>query len=237
MNSTFPVNLLGSRQNLKSAEAAGEGYPERSSLPINAIGTAVAALLGSHFPNTNYFALLAPPHQADVWAAGALPWSRHRSSSPSCWPPCWFLCAISPVNGSSSLRLLPDQSYESHDCSIVFCPTIFGSTMFGPTVVSQIVVSPTVASSIIASPTVASPTVVRPTIVSLMFSGWMLAGSAREACPPARSTPNQAQPAGHPPWHDGSKQLQALPLSGGKVRTRLIRSHAAGVSSPGTRLD
>ena len=51
MNSTFPVNLLGSRQNLKSAEAAGEGYPERSSLPINAIGTAVAALLGSHFPN------------------------------------------------------------------------------------------------------------------------------------------------------------------------------------------
>jgi hypothetical protein len=232
MNSTFPVNLLGSRQNLKSAEAAGEGYPERSSLPINAIGTAVAALLGSHFPNTNYFALLAPPHQADVWAAGALPWSRHRSSSPSCWPPCWFLCAISPVNGSSSLRLLPDQSYESHDCSIVFCPTIFGPTMFGPTVVSQIVVSPTVASSIIAS-----PTVVRPTIVSLMFSGWMLAGSAREACPPARSTPNQAQPAGHPPWHDGSKQLQAPPLSGGKVRTRLIRSHAAGVSSPGTRLD
>ena len=61
MNSTFPVNLLGSRQNLKSAEAAGEGYPERSSLPIKAIGTAVAALLGSHFPNTNYFALLAPP--------------------------------------------------------------------------------------------------------------------------------------------------------------------------------
>jgi hypothetical protein len=222
MNSTFPVNLLGSRQNLKSAEAAGEGYPERSSLPINAIGTAVAALLGSHFPNTNYFALLAPPHQADVWAAGALPWSRHRSSSPSCWPPCWFLCAISPVNGSSSLRLLPDQSYESHDCSIVFCPTIFGPTIFAPTV---------------ASPTVARPTVVRPTIVSLMFSGWMLAGSAREACPPARSTPNQAQPAGHPPWHDGSKQLQALPLSGGKVRTRLIRSHAAGVSSPGTRLD
>lgn len=125
MNSTFPVNLLGSRQNLKSAEAAGEGYPERSSLPINAIGTAVAALLGSHFPNTNYFAQLAPPHQADVWAAGALPWSRHRSSSPSCWPPCWFLCAISPVNGSSSLRLLPDQSYESHDCSIVFCPNLF----------------------------------------------------------------------------------------------------------------
>jgi hypothetical protein len=222
MNSTFPVNLLGSRQNLKSAEAAGEGYPERSSLPINAIGTAVAALLGSHFPNTNYFALLAPPHQADVWAAGALPWSRHRSSSPSCWPPCWFLCAISPVNGSSSLRLLPDQSYESHDCSIVFCPTIFGPTIFAPTV---------------ASPTVARPTVVRPTIVSLMFSGWMLAGSAREACPPARSTPNQAQPAGRPPWHDGSKQLQAPPLSGGKVRTRLIRSHAAGVSSPGTRLD
>jgi AGZA family xanthine/uracil permease-like MFS transporter len=47
-------NVLGSLQNLESAEAAGDRYPERPSLLINGIGTAVAALLGSCFPTTIY---------------------------------------------------------------------------------------------------------------------------------------------------------------------------------------
>ncbi len=54
---TLPMglfNLLGSLQNLESAEAAGDAYPVRSSLLINGIGTGVAALLGSCFPTTIY---------------------------------------------------------------------------------------------------------------------------------------------------------------------------------------
>jgi AGZA family xanthine/uracil permease-like MFS transporter len=47
-------NVLGSLQNLESAEAAGDRYPEKPSLLINGIGTAVAALLGSCFPTTIY---------------------------------------------------------------------------------------------------------------------------------------------------------------------------------------
>ena len=54
---TIPMglfNLLGSLQNLESAEAAGDAYPVRSSLLINGLGTAAAALLGSCFPTTIY---------------------------------------------------------------------------------------------------------------------------------------------------------------------------------------
>jgi AGZA family xanthine/uracil permease-like MFS transporter len=47
-------NVLGSLQNLESAEAAGDRYPERSSLLINGGGTIVAAALGSCFPTTIY---------------------------------------------------------------------------------------------------------------------------------------------------------------------------------------
>ncbi len=54
---TIPMglfNLLGSLQNIESAEAAGDAYPVRSSLLINGVGTTVAALLGSCFPTTIY---------------------------------------------------------------------------------------------------------------------------------------------------------------------------------------
>lgn len=47
-------NLLGSLQNLESAEAAGDRYPERSSLLVNGIGSLVAAIFGSCFPTTLY---------------------------------------------------------------------------------------------------------------------------------------------------------------------------------------
>ncbi|MGY6274077.1 NCS2 family permease [Methylomonas sp. MgM2] len=47
-------NLLGSLQNLESAEAAGDHYPVKSSLAMNGIGTVAAACFGSVFPTTIY---------------------------------------------------------------------------------------------------------------------------------------------------------------------------------------
>jgi len=47
-------NLLGSLQNLESAEAAGDVYPVRSSLAMNGVGTIAAACFGSVFPTTIY---------------------------------------------------------------------------------------------------------------------------------------------------------------------------------------
>lgn len=47
-------NLLGSLQNLESAEAAGDVYPVKSSLAMNGIGTMAAACFGSVFPTTIY---------------------------------------------------------------------------------------------------------------------------------------------------------------------------------------
>lgn len=47
-------NLVGSLQNLESAEAAGDSYGTRSSLAVNGGGTLVAALFGSCFPTTLY---------------------------------------------------------------------------------------------------------------------------------------------------------------------------------------
>lgn len=47
-------NLLGSLQNLESAEAAGDVYPVKSSLLMNGAGTIAAACFGSVFPTTIY---------------------------------------------------------------------------------------------------------------------------------------------------------------------------------------
>lgn len=47
-------NLLGSLQNLESAEAAGDVYPVKSSLAMNGLGTMAAACFGSVFPTTIY---------------------------------------------------------------------------------------------------------------------------------------------------------------------------------------
>ncbi|MBI3302698.1 MAG: NCS2 family permease [Deltaproteobacteria bacterium] len=53
----FPMglfNVVGSLQNLESAEAAGDRYETRPSLLANGIGTLAAALFGSAFPTTIY---------------------------------------------------------------------------------------------------------------------------------------------------------------------------------------
>jgi AGZA family xanthine/uracil permease-like MFS transporter len=47
-------NVLGSLQNLESAEAAGDAYPTAPCLAVNGLGSLVAAALGSCFPTTIY---------------------------------------------------------------------------------------------------------------------------------------------------------------------------------------
>jgi adenine/guanine/hypoxanthine permease len=47
-------NVLGSLQNIESAEAAGDSYETRSSLMMNGFGSVAAALFGSAFPTTIY---------------------------------------------------------------------------------------------------------------------------------------------------------------------------------------
>ncbi|HSA59675.1 MAG TPA: NCS2 family permease [bacterium] len=47
-------NVVGSLQNIESAEAAGDAYPTRSCLVANGLGSVVAAALGSCFPTTIY---------------------------------------------------------------------------------------------------------------------------------------------------------------------------------------
>jgi adenine/guanine/hypoxanthine permease len=47
-------NVVGSLQNIESAEAAGDRYPARDSLAVNGIGTLAAGLFGSCFPTTIY---------------------------------------------------------------------------------------------------------------------------------------------------------------------------------------
>ncbi|HPF37646.1 MAG TPA: NCS2 family permease [Phycisphaerae bacterium] len=47
-------NLIGSLQNIESAEAAGDRYATGPSLAVNGVGTIVAAICGSCFPTTIY---------------------------------------------------------------------------------------------------------------------------------------------------------------------------------------
>ncbi len=47
-------NVLGSLQNIESAEAAGDSYPTLPSMAVNGVGSALAAAFGSCFPTTIY---------------------------------------------------------------------------------------------------------------------------------------------------------------------------------------
>ena len=47
-------NVLGSLQNIESAEAAGDSYPTMPSMAVNGGGSIVAAIFGSCFPTTIY---------------------------------------------------------------------------------------------------------------------------------------------------------------------------------------
>jgi AGZA family xanthine/uracil permease-like MFS transporter len=48
------INLLGSLQNIESAEAAGDPYPTGPSLAMNGVSTLAASAFGSCFPTTIY---------------------------------------------------------------------------------------------------------------------------------------------------------------------------------------
>ncbi len=48
------LNVVGSLQNIESAEAAGDPYPAGPSLSVNGAGSILAALFGSCFPTTIY---------------------------------------------------------------------------------------------------------------------------------------------------------------------------------------
>src|SRR5947209_1464372 len=48
------INLLGSLQNIESAEAAGDPYPTTPSLAMNGVSTLAASSFGSCFPTTIY---------------------------------------------------------------------------------------------------------------------------------------------------------------------------------------
>lgn len=48
------VNVVGSLQNIESAEAAGDSFDTRSALMVNGIGSLAAACFGSCFPTTLY---------------------------------------------------------------------------------------------------------------------------------------------------------------------------------------
>ncbi|HVP69577.1 MAG TPA: hypothetical protein VMT17_20170 [Anaeromyxobacteraceae bacterium] len=81
-------NLVGSLQNIESAEAAGDAYPALPSLAVNGAGTLVAAALGSCFPTTIYighpgwkalgaragYSVLNGAFMAGVALTGTLPW-------------------------------------------------------------------------------------------------------------------------------------------------------------------
>lgn len=47
-------NVIGSLQNIESAEAAGDSYPTKSCLIANGFGSAIASIFGSCFPTTIY---------------------------------------------------------------------------------------------------------------------------------------------------------------------------------------
>lgn len=47
-------NLIGSLQNMESAEAAGDKYSNFSSLAVNGLGSMLASFFGSTFPTTIY---------------------------------------------------------------------------------------------------------------------------------------------------------------------------------------
>ena len=53
----FPMglfNVIGSLQNIESAEAEGDSYPTAPSLAVNGLGSIVASAFGSCFPTTIY---------------------------------------------------------------------------------------------------------------------------------------------------------------------------------------
>src|SRR4051794_23761507 len=81
-------NVLGSLQNIESADAAGDAYDTRFSLTVNGIGSVAAAIFGSAFPTTIYighpgwkaigaragYSVLNAAFVTAICITGTLPW-------------------------------------------------------------------------------------------------------------------------------------------------------------------
>ena len=83
------INVLGSLQNIESAEAGGDRFHTGPSLAVNGIGTIAAGLFGSCFPTTIYIG--HPGWKAPRGAARATP-SSTACSSPRSSCSGWGRC-------------------------------------------------------------------------------------------------------------------------------------------------
>ena len=84
-------NVVGSLQNLESAEAAGDRYRTRSCLLIDGIGTLSAAALGSCFPTTIY---IGHPGFKDLGARSGYSWLNGVVMAGACFLGLFGLAAL-----------------------------------------------------------------------------------------------------------------------------------------------
>ena len=108
-------NLIGSLQNLESAEAAGDSYPVKPSLAANGIGTIVAACFGSCFPTTIY---IGHPAWKDMGAgAGYSIANGFVITLLCCLGLVGFVSALIPIEAGAAILLwigiiIPAQAFK-----------------------------------------------------------------------------------------------------------------------------
>jgi len=96
-------NLMGSLQNLESAEAAGDIYPVKSSLAMNGIGTIAAACFGSCFPTTIY---IGHPAWKDMGAGAGYSVANCIVIALLCWLGLvGFVIALIPIEAGAAILL------------------------------------------------------------------------------------------------------------------------------------
>jgi AGZA family xanthine/uracil permease-like MFS transporter len=96
-------NLVGSLQNLESAEAAGDIYEVRPSLAANGIGTIVAACFGSCFPTTIY---IGHPAWKNMGAGAGYSVANGFVITLLCWLGLvGFVIALIPIEAGAAILL------------------------------------------------------------------------------------------------------------------------------------
>jgi len=96
-------NLVGSMQNLESAEAAGDEYPVKSSLMVNGIGTIAAACFGSCFPTTIY---IGHPAWKRMGAGSGYSVANGAAVSVLCWLGLvGLVSALIPIEAGAAILL------------------------------------------------------------------------------------------------------------------------------------
>ena len=96
-------NLVGSMQNLESAEAAGDEYPVKSSLAVNGIGTIAAACFGSCFPTTIY---IGHPAWKRMGAGSGYSVANGAAISLLCWLGLvGLVTALIPIEAGAAILL------------------------------------------------------------------------------------------------------------------------------------